>query len=51
MSELMELNTFYTAEAPSQIIVDENDLRELIDVIEAHGIPITWNNDLLSEKE
>ena len=43
MSEPIVLDTFYHQGAPDVVIVNENDLRELIDILEAHGFQVTMN--------
>ena len=46
MSERLEINTFFTPDAPGTVFINEEELRSLIDIVEAHGFQITWNNDL-----
>ena len=51
MSESLVIDTFYSPEAPDLVFINQEDLRSLIDIVEAHGFQITWNNDLHPQYE
>lgn len=49
MSESIVLDTFWHPDAPGVVYVNEDALRALVDIVEAHGFEVTMNREQVPE--
>jgi len=49
MSESIVLDTFWHPDAPDMVHVNEEALRKLVDIVEAHGFQVTLNKEQVPE--